>query len=234
MRLLPKKEASIETAKQKKVLIDEGMALATKVDVLRETVSIEEANVERFRKTTLQTAQREIDHALQKRDSLRKEILDLEKERAILMMPLDEEWEKVKAAYLKYSDQVGALESAKQTVAQQIGENTMLAHDLEIQKGKIEEMKRITEEKLLHADDDLHRAREESAKMRNLAQTVLTSAELREKLVIERENDFKATVEWVEDNTARIEEADKDMVRREKVLADRYATLERTIKRMKK
>lgn len=234
MKLLPRKEASLETQKQKKALIDEGMGLATKVDVLRETKVIEEGNLERFRKETIAIAQQEIDAAILKRNLIQDEIGKLEKERTLLQMPLDAEWEKVKAAYLKYADQVGLLESSKQTVAQQIGENTMLAASLEVERGRIEEMKRITEDNLQRSDEDLKQAREESAKMRNLAQSVLTSAELRESIVIEREKDYESTVKWCEDEKERFAMLENDITKREKVLKDRYATLERTLKRMKK
>jgi hypothetical protein len=231
MKLLPRKQAGIETQKQKKALVDEGVGLATRVDALRETVVKEEGNLERFRKETISIAQSEIDAKIRTRDSLIEEIRKLEQERVLLQMPLDEEWDKVKSAYLKYADQVGLLESSKQTVAQQIGENTMLAASLEVERGRIAEMKRITEQNLLHADDDLKRAREESAKMRNVAQTILASAELRETIVIERERNYQATITWCEEEKTRFAELDKDLTKREKVLADRYATLERTLKR---
>lgn len=234
MKLLARKEASVETQKQKKALIDEGFNLAGKVDALRETKVKEEGNLERFRSETLKVAQSEIDQAIRQRDYIRDEIKELEKERELLQIPLDSEWEKIKAAYLKYSDQVGNLESAKETVAQQIGENTMLAHELEVEKGKIQEMRRITEENLFHADDDLTRAREESAKMRNMAQAILSSVELRELVIRQREDEYQATVETTNKEKSRLELWETDLSNREKRLIDRYATLERTIKRIKK
>lgn len=230
-KLLDKKTINREIAAQTKQQIDAGIVLSKKVDAVRDTLLEEEGNLERFRSQTVSIAQKEIDALIQKRGTLLADIKELEKERTLLQMPLDAEWEKLKSSYLKYADQVGTLESAKETVARQIGENTMLAHELDVEHGRVSEMKRITEEKLLHATDDLSRAREESSKMRNLAQTVLSSAEFREKVVIQREKDFQSLVEWVEKEKERISLADKDLERREKVLKDRYATLERTLNR---
>lgn len=233
-KLLDKKLVNAELANQKKQQIDSGIMLAKKVDVVREMHQTEEQNLEIFRKETITRVQQEIDALIHKRDVVKKEIQEREKELKFLKIPLDAEWENLKASYLKYSDQVNLLEAAKETVALQIGENTMTARELEIEKGRVQEMKRITQEKLFHAEDDLSRAREESAKMRNMAQSVLSSAELREQLVIQRENDFKITVEHTNSEKQQIEKDKIDLAKREKVLKDRYATLERTLKRMKK
>jgi len=189
-RLLDKRTINTSVANEKKQLIETGLKLARSVDALRETKVEEEGNLERFRTESIATVQKEIDNALRKRDGLLVEIKTLEKERKLIQIPLDAEWEKLKASYLKYSDQVGFLESAKETVARQIGENTLRAHELEVDRQRISEMKRITEEKLATAEQSYNSTKEEVATMRNTAQTILSSAELRETLVVQRESEF--------------------------------------------
>ena len=231
MRLLPKKEVSIEASKQKKLLIDEGLKLATTVDALRETKVKEEGNLNRFRTETIASVQHDIDLAIAKRNVLQVEIAELEKEREIQQLPFDDEWEKIRLTYIKYADQIGTLESAKETIAKQLGENTLKAEELAREEGRIVEMKRLTEENLFHSEDDLQNARAEAERVKSLAQSVLQSAEAREKLVIQREKEYQATVDWCESEKERLEFMRTDLTKREKKLKDNFALLERTKKR---
>jgi len=189
-KLLDKKTVVATVAQEKKQLIDQGVKLARAVDSLRETKVEEEGNLDKFRTETIKVVQGEIDHFISKREELKKEILTLEAERTLQKLPLDPEWEKIRESYLKYHESVEALESAKETVARQLGENTMKAHELETEGKKLQKLKLTTEENYGNSKLLLEETKEEVAKQRNLAQTVLSSAELREQLVIQRESDF--------------------------------------------
>lgn len=74
-RLLDKRVINAEVATQRKQDAAQGLALAKKVDVLRETVQEEEGKLSQFRDTTIKKVQAEIDAKIQELDGLTKEIL---------------------------------------------------------------------------------------------------------------------------------------------------------------
>jgi len=189
-RLLDKRTINTSVANEKKQLIETGLKLARSVDALRETKVEEEGRLDTFRKETIKVVQQEIDQFIAKRESLREEVRKAEEELKVLKLPLNPEWEKIKEAYLKYHESVEALESAKETVARQLGENAMKMDELQWERKKLDKLKLTTEENYGNSKLLLENAREESAKQRNLAQAVLSSAELREQIIIQRESDF--------------------------------------------
>lgn len=60
-QLLPKSVINADLATQRKIQIDQGVALAQKVDAIRETLQEEEKNLELFRANTIAKVQQEID-----------------------------------------------------------------------------------------------------------------------------------------------------------------------------
>lgn len=80
MKLLTKPEVQREKASERKVEIDQGVMLAKKIDVLRETFSKEEANLAKFRLETLRLVQKEIDDRILQRNNLDRE-LEIKNER---------------------------------------------------------------------------------------------------------------------------------------------------------
>lgn len=231
-QLLPKKLVNIELAAQKKQQIDQGIALAKKVDVVRETLIEEENRLERFRKETIAKVQGEIDARIHERDKLNEEVRRRKEELNLLQMPLDKQWEEANAAR--------EICRVKEVELKEF-ENLLLLKELEVETNLKETSNKLhhielrelqTEEKDEQAEKYLIYAREESAKMRNLAQETLTSTELREKIVIQREDTYQSVVEAIERRESELREKEADIIRREKVLADRYATLSREIKRL--
>lgn len=189
-RLLDKKVVATEIASQRKQLIDQGSNLARKVDAIRETKIEEEGNLEKFRTQTIGIVQKEIDEKIKQRDELRFQIKGLEKERKLLQMPLDKEWEKIKTAYLKYSDDVEGLESAKTSIQQKERDKDNLLRELALERNRIEDIKKRTVIALSQADEELQNAQEESLRIKRMANSILASSELREQVVSDREKNF--------------------------------------------
>lgn len=77
MKLLRKNEINVAKSNERKIEIDTGLALARKVDSLREMVSKEEKNLQMFRDETTKIVQAEIDDLIKERDELRDEIEEL-------------------------------------------------------------------------------------------------------------------------------------------------------------
>lgn len=74
-RLLPKRLINAEVATQKKEQIVQGIAIAKKVDSVREALQTEEKNLETFRAQTIKQVQSEIDTKTIELDMLKKEAL---------------------------------------------------------------------------------------------------------------------------------------------------------------
>lgn len=72
-KLLDKRIISAELATQKKQQIDTGIALAKKVDSVRETLAEEEKRLELFRINTIKQVQQEIDIKINEREQVKKE-----------------------------------------------------------------------------------------------------------------------------------------------------------------
>ena len=95
MRLMPKSKVSQANAVAKKKDIDEGVKLAKRIDGLRETLADEEQSLDKFRVAQIEGIKAETAPLEEYLGGLKKEIEELERTRAQLLIPLDEEWDKV-------------------------------------------------------------------------------------------------------------------------------------------
>lgn len=98
MRLLKKQEIEQAKAQERARAVQEGLGLANRVDVLRETQATEEASLGEFRAKTVSAIQTEADDLTNQRDQLTNEVLGLEQRKTEALVPLDSEWQKVQAA----------------------------------------------------------------------------------------------------------------------------------------
>lgn len=84
MKLLSKQEVMIEKSQQLKMDIDEGVKLAQKIDLLRETASSEETRLNKFREESLHRMKMEIQFLLDEKNALLKEVTALREEKQAL------------------------------------------------------------------------------------------------------------------------------------------------------
>lgn len=97
MKLLPKRQITLVVAQERKQHIDEGVAIARKVDALRESLATLEKQHKDFLEQISLESQTKRDEAQAKLDQLQREIGDLTESRQKLLEPLDKEWERVTA-----------------------------------------------------------------------------------------------------------------------------------------
>lgn len=242
-KLLEKRVVTAEVATQRKEQIDSGLMLAKKVDALRETLQEEEHRLSVFRSETVKAVQLEMDSYIRQKENAKEEIerlnreihlLQMRKSQELLELPPDEQWKRVEAIFTKYDEDVKKLESLHDLTLQQISSNATKARDLAIEQGRIENLKHIASQNLAQADEMLKEAKESSARIRNEAQVVLSAAETRERAATYKEQDIETRETEVEKEKSRLLEVEVDLANRERVLKDRYATLERTLNRIKK
>lgn len=98
MRLLKKSEVDQAKTAQQKRDIEEGVKIARRIDNLREVAAQEEASLAKFRRETIAKINTEISTLQDTKEKLSGEILQLEDQRKKLMIPLDDEWDKVHKA----------------------------------------------------------------------------------------------------------------------------------------
>ena len=96
MKLLPKK-SDIDKAKanERKQEIDSGIALAKKVDALREAKLQEEKSLREWREGSIRKVQEEIDSYIETMRSLKKQVDAAFEQRNKLLEPLNKEWEEL-------------------------------------------------------------------------------------------------------------------------------------------
>ena len=80
MRLLPKSELNQAKNLEKKLEIDQGLALARRIDKLREKSAKEELNDLKYRVESGKILKEEINELIIRRDSLREQVHSLEKQ----------------------------------------------------------------------------------------------------------------------------------------------------------
>lgn len=232
MRLQDKRQVAADTATQRKKDIDEGMKIASKVDILRETIVTEEGKLRRFREETIKSVQAEIDDYIRQKDKLSEEVYVLEQKKDNARIPLDAEWERLRQGQHE-------LLIEKQNVGEKSdilkGREKEIVHaeqEIEVEKERAKDFTHRAVQSLARADEVIREARESAAAIRNKAQIVLgqselknAEADLREKSVEVREQEVGAV--W-----DRVRAKEINLAQREAALKDKYATLERTLKRL--
>lgn len=98
MKILPqKKDIDRAKASERKLQMDEGLALAKGVDALRKSKLLEEKSVEEYRLKVRSLVQGEINQLVEEKEKLRLQNEDARNQRNELLKPLNTEWEKVNA-----------------------------------------------------------------------------------------------------------------------------------------
>ena len=231
MRLLDKKTVNTQVATERKQLIDAGLKLARKVDALRETKQEEEGNLERFRAESIARTKIEIDACIRQRDVLKEEIVSLLEAKRIASIPLTDEWDKVIERQRVLEDFETGLRTTSKLLDQRDFETASTQKQTNEELVRIQGLKQQVSHTLEKADDVLREANESASRIRNEAQTTLMTAELTNQESIRREQEVSIRETQIDIDLKRIEKADKDLTKREKLLADRNAMYLRNLKR---
>ncbi len=231
MQLLKKSTAQLEIQDQRRRRIDDGVQIAQKVDSLRETLASLETQHQKFLDRVEGELQTRTQPLIQKIASLQSEIKELEEKRKELRVPLDKEWEEVRAKEAKVNHSEEALEKRNVNLSQKEEGIISLKTELKARLFKVKTSERelvkvrnladenlyISEEK---RDEALKQKKEADDYAKHVTQNLLTTeAEL---MVKARELEMRESV---------IEARQKEQDEREIWLVDRYQTLERNLNR---
>lgn len=234
MKLLKKPTVANELNLQHKMRVDEGVAIATKVDALRKTLSELEVQHQNFiiskqkeLNTVISSLEREI-------KELKAEIVTLEEKRVDLLRPLDAEWSELKSKEIDLQQKEEELRHLFLGLTQSEKEIATRERDLETKEIIITETTLKansnllkSEEKLAFAEGKSKESTENITKAEKIIQDKVQELLLREASISSKERE----IEIIKSNLAK----EEHNINKQKILlADREATLEREIKRQQK
>lgn len=109
MKLLSKKTIDTEKQKERKLEIDQGVRLAQSIDEMRRVRADEEHSLFEYRKGALRAIQLEIDAYLAEREGYRKEVIELQEARRLLLEPVELGWQELENERLLISQKAEEL-----------------------------------------------------------------------------------------------------------------------------
>lgn len=233
MKLLKKSALANELAQQRQAQIDEGIAIARKVDTLRQTL----ASLEKQHSDFLNGMQSELEkrsrYLLNEIATREKILIEIEERRQKLLIPLDAEWEKLNQ------------------------EKSKLATDKDlIAKGllKIQEKQKLTDEKYQESKKTLARinvrerelvkvydkAEENSKEIETIKKNCLKDKERLDQYIkeqtqslLEREAEIAVRERENQIKSDKLEIKEKEIIKTKAQLEDQRKTLERALARKK-
>lgn len=228
MRLLDKRTVNAEVATQKKQAIDEGLRLARKVDALRDSVQVEQGNLEDFRKNSIALVQAEIDEKLREKTNLESQLARLRWERQEFNKPVNVSW-------VTLGRQKEAIETIKDTLYAKRGElDHGISLNIQRERENEEERRRLSAERL-EIEQTLARTQTTEKEAKDLlivaqeeSNRILSDAKEREKIVKQREIAVEDKEVYLTKVEKMQQDKEKEQADKDREINDRYQTLLRT------
>jgi len=226
--ILPNKiQLNKAKAQETKAMIDEGVAMAKRVDAVRELKLVQEANIKEWRNVTVKAVQDEINELLSKRDTLKSEINVAQERRDELRKPLDYEWIKLNDEKSQFKEEKKALDLDRMSFKIEVES---------FEKEKVKVTKAI--EKAESNEKDTEKLKIEAQKLKDLAQKEYALA------VNEREDqtriydrkvsevnqsatEYAVALQTIEVREKQVNDKELELITRERDLARRITNLQR-------
>lgn len=234
MKLLDKFEVQKSKALDKKREIDEGVKLAKKVDVLRETVSKEQANLIKFRDESIAKVREEIALSIAEKDKLQKEILELQSVKDKMMVPLEKGWDELRQQKKELALAQNSLKETVESIKETEAHSIYRIQEIQVEADRVENLKRTALISLTNAENMKAEARDLVVNAQIYYDKVVDGATeaLRELETRKRELDYRET---------DLNNREKSLVKNKKELSDRLIavkdreeSLARNFKRLNK
>lgn len=222
MKVLPKQQDILKAKNdERKKEIDEGIALANRIDKLRETKTNEERQLGLWRENSIRTIQKEIDEYLTVKENLRVQTEGAEVLRRKLIEPLDEEWIKVRIEQAEIKKDREAVEISKASLKEQ-------AEKLKIDIQKISDIVIRTKDN----EEAIDKAKSEIIALKEMAQREYeiarqereTQTSLHEKALLEvrySKEEYENGININKIKEKELQEQEADLIIREKELERR-------------
>jgi len=234
MKLLQKSTIINQKNAERKKEIDEGLALARRIDALRETSAKEETNLLTYRATALKVVQDEIDNLTIQADELKQQIKRDTEARKELIKPLDKEWEQIYEEKLQIDKDSNAnillvlqlkeeeqqLEQKKSEISQISARTTKKEQEIDKLKEEINSLKEL-------AQREYELANEERIEKNNFYDNQITKA-------IGLQKEYESALAIIKIRENEVKEKEVDIIKREKHLASQQKILQIARQQIKK
>lgn len=221
MKLLLKSTITNQKNAERKQEIDEGLALARRIDALRETSAKEEQNLLTYRATALKVVQNEIDILVKQKNDLESEIKRQEEHRRDLLKPLDKEWAELNDKMVK--------------VEKERNSGIMLMLQLKEEEQQLEDRKKEISriiENVSKKEKEIDKLKGETVSLKELAQREYEMAhdehsiqtEISEKRMLEVEQlkkEYEVALSIINIREREVKEKEVDIINREQTLERR-------------
>lgn len=234
MRLLSKTEINKAKSIDRQREVDEGLKLAKRVDSLREIISSEESSLEKFRVETLSKIQEDIDAEITKRNYLKREVQELQKDKIEALKPLTLEWETLRIEQESFKDKLQKLYVWSSDLTDKSSKLDKMEKDLLLKENQISIKYKEADEFLQEAVNLKTEASRNSQSASNILRTAQNEAEVIYTKSKEREKWMDEREERIFNKEEQLRGQEIELAKRLSQLVDREKTLERNIKRTKK
>lgn len=234
MKILPRQQDILKSKNdERKKEIDSGIALATRIDKLRETMINEERQLGVWRENSIRLIQKDIDDYITVKENLKIQTEEAEIHRRKLLEPLDNEWQEINREKIKINKELNDNVISKEEIIQE-------RKELEKDREKLSEL-------IIKAKDnekDTEKAKNQSSALKDMAQREFEKAreeheaqtELHERKLLDlssREREYESGIKINALEEKRLQDFEKELITKEAQLQDREQTLERELRRIK-
>ena len=232
LRLLQKREVDRAKTLDRKREIDEGAKLAQKVDDLRRLYSTEEKTLRDFRDKSLKVVLEDISRLSADKEALQSEVKALEHRKVRALIPVKIELEKLPQAKAQLAEVRSLLELEESIVVAEKRNMSARKADIKAEKERAADERAQSKQALREADDARTEAKKTLREAQQTSDSMLQRANQLAAEMMERETNLAYKEEGLNAQFKQLEKEKLGIINRERVLQDRYNTLQRTLNRL--
>lgn len=232
MKLLDRKTVNTLVTSQRKSQIDEGVALAKRIDALRVTLASLEAQQASFTEGMQNELRKKTQPLHEELGNLTREVLDLKEQRKALLKPLNEEWERVRERERVIQGKEIYLDERLQLLSEQEAQRQIREKELVVETQRLVREREAADENLKQAEEIRERAEQVSRETEATRARVLEELVNQEELLDLRDESLAARERELDIEKKSLALRSKELDIRQKQLEDREATLARNITRL--
>ncbi len=230
--ILPTKiDVNKAQANQRKIEIDNGVALARQIDSLRSTFAQERVAHEMWKKSSIDELNRQMEGLQDGIDAKKREIIELDEQRRKLLEPLDKEWENVNV-------EKESIKEAKQELFLDQERHKEYAKVWSAKRNEIieviKDVKRYEEKTktiLISAKELEEVKRKDSEEIARERQQQEAYYQARRQSLDAEHREYEVALKTIELREKQVEEKESELLEREILLKDRIAMHERNLTR---
>lgn len=233
MKLLTRSQLSSEAVKQRKIQIDEGVKIASRVDALRNTVVELEGQHLQYIAQMKEEEKRVLTGLEEGIRNLKSEIATLEVERTKLLEPLDTKWEEVKNKEKEAKEIIEKAKEVHSIILQDKERQDILTQKIKESRERIRVRERALRTAFIEASEDRAEAYKIKTETQNEKEAQNQEFKKREQELDQKEHGNDQTTVALQAQRERYDSKDLQLADKERAINDKYETLLRTINRTK-